>query len=58
MTYYKFYHYDPSLAATCIFAVIFGILTVWHIYLVYKHRTWYFIPVIIGGICTFFPFAR
>jgi hypothetical protein len=51
--YYKYYHYDPSLAAGCVFAVLFGILTVWHTILVVRYRTWSFIPVIIGGICTY-----
>ncbi|CZR58658.1 related to RTM1 protein [Phialocephala subalpina] len=47
---YKYYHYDPSLAAACIFAVVFGITTIWHSILIAKHRTWYFIPMLVGGI--------
>ena len=50
-TYYKFYHYEPSLIAACIFAVLFGFSTVWHVDLIAKHRTWCFIPVVIGGTC-------
>ena len=53
MTHYKYYGYDPSLASACIFTVLFGLSTLWHSFLVFKHRTWYFIPVIVGGICMF-----
>ncbi|CAM1502539.1 Fc.00g045230.m01.CDS01 [Cosmosporella sp. VM-42] len=50
MTYYKYYHYDPSLAGACIFAILFGLSTIWHLVLLAKHRTWRFVPVVIGGI--------
>ncbi|KAJ8098111.1 RTA-like protein [Lipomyces tetrasporus] len=50
MTYYKYYHYDPSLAGACIFAVLFGLSTAWHIAQIFIHRTWYLIPVVIGGV--------
>ncbi|KAH8812534.1 RTA1 like protein-domain-containing protein [Xylogone sp. PMI_703] len=48
--HFKFYHYDPSFAGACIMAVLFGALTIWHSILVAKRRTWYFIPLVIGGI--------
>jgi hypothetical protein len=51
--HFKFYHYDPSLAGACVFAVLFGLSTLWHLILIIKHRTWYFIPVVVGGICVF-----
>ncbi len=50
--HFKFYHYDPSLAGACVFAVLFGVATIWHAILITKHRTLYFIPLLIGGICT------
>ena len=49
----KYYHYLPSLAAACLFAILFGVATVWHVFLIAKHRTWYFVPVVVGGICTY-----
>lgn len=49
--YYKYYHYDPSIVASCIFAVLFGVSTALHVLLIFKHRTWFFIPVIGGGLC-------
>lgn len=53
MPYYKYYHYDPSLAASIIFAILFGLTAGWHIFLLVRNRTWYFIPVVVGGICAF-----
>lgn len=49
--YYKYYHYLPSLAAACIFAVLFGALTIWQAILIIKRKTWYFLPVVVGGVC-------
>jgi len=48
--YYKFYHYDPSFAAAILFTILFGLTSIWHLFLIYTHRTWYFIPMLIGGI--------
>ncbi|KAK5689536.1 hypothetical protein LTR97_012876 [Elasticomyces elasticus] len=50
MVYYKYYHYDPSLAASVLFAILFGITTAWHMLQLAKSRSWYFIPVLLGGI--------
>ncbi|KAK3674619.1 hypothetical protein LTR78_005341 [Recurvomyces mirabilis] len=50
---FKYYEYDPSIAAACTFAVIFGLLTTWHMLLIVKHKTWYFIPLIVGGLFEF-----
>lgn len=49
--YYKYYHFRPSLAAACLFAILFGVSTLWHMFLIAKRKTWYFIPLLIGGIC-------
>ncbi|OAA67976.1 RTA-like protein [Niveomyces insectorum RCEF 264] len=48
--YYKYYHYDPSLAASCLFAVLFGLSTTWHSVVLVRRRTWYLIPVVVGGL--------
>lgn len=48
---YKYYHYEPSFPAAIIMAVVFGLSTTWHGFLIAKHRTWYFIPLVIGGTC-------
>jgi hypothetical protein len=46
---FKYYYYDPSLAAAAIFALLFLLTTAIHLYLLGRTRTWYFIPFLIGG---------
>lgn len=52
-SHYKFYHYYPSLAGASVFLVLFGVSTLWHAILIARHRTWYFITLVIGGICKY-----
>ncbi|KAH8593539.1 RTA1 like protein-domain-containing protein [Bisporella sp. PMI_857] len=47
---YIFYHYNPSSAAAIIFVVLFGLSSLYHVFQLTHHRTWYFIPFVIGGI--------
>ncbi|KAH7129829.1 RTA1 like protein-domain-containing protein [Dactylonectria estremocensis] len=47
---FVFYHYDPSLAAACIFIALFGASALLHLWQVIKLRAWYFIPFVIGCI--------
>lgn len=51
MAGFKYYHYDPSFAAAVIFALVFGIATIRHGQLLFKNKTWYFFPFLIGCIC-------
>ncbi|KAF2999887.1 hypothetical protein E8E13_008297 [Curvularia kusanoi] len=44
------YRYHPSKAAALVFVVAFALTTILHVYQVCKRRTWYFIPLIVGGI--------
>ncbi|KAK2743640.1 hypothetical protein FQN57_004749 [Myotisia sp. PD_48] len=46
---YVFYHYHPSLSAAVVFIVIFTFSTIYHMYLLFRRRTWFFIPFVIGG---------
>lgn len=48
---FKYYHYDPSLAAAAVILVLFAISTLVHLFQLIRFRTWYFIPFVIGGIC-------
>jgi len=50
---FKYYRYHPSLAGAIIFAVIFGVSTAYHSIQIAKFRTWYFIPLLVGGVCTY-----
>ncbi|KAH7369989.1 RTA1 like protein-domain-containing protein [Rhexocercosporidium sp. MPI-PUGE-AT-0058] len=46
---WKAYRYDPSLVAAIIFIVCFLLTTFFHSYQLVRTRTWYFIPLCIGG---------
>ncbi|KAJ4354222.1 uncharacterized protein N0V89_005956 [Didymosphaeria variabile] len=52
-TRFVLYRYVPSLPAAIIFVVLFGLTTFYHIFQVGRKRTWYFIPLAIGGIFEF-----
>lgn len=48
---YKLYQYDPSFPAAIAAIVLFGIASFYHVWLIKRHRSWYFIPFTIGGFC-------
>ncbi|GME29018.1 RTA-like protein [Neofusicoccum parvum] len=48
---FVFYRYHPSLAAAVIFIIAFLSTTCWHCWQCVRTRTWYFVPLIIGGFC-------
>lgn len=48
---YKLYHYDPSVVAAVVFALLFMISLLWHIFQFIRHRIWFFIPFVVGVIC-------
>lgn len=45
------YEYYPSMAAAVIFVVLFGTVTLLHSFHLFRTRTWFFIPLVIGGYC-------
>ncbi|KAK4097697.1 RTA1-domain-containing protein [Parathielavia hyrcaniae] len=47
---FKFYHYDPSLAANVVFVILFAIVAIGHVWLLVRKKVWYFIPFVIGCI--------
>ncbi|GAB1739773.1 hypothetical protein NU219Hw_g4710t1 [Hortaea werneckii] len=47
---HKLYHYDPSVVAAVVFALLFIISLLWHIFQLIRHRAWFFIPFVIGVI--------
>ena len=47
---FAYYRYEPSLAAAVIFTILFFLTTSAHAFQLLRHRTWYFIPLLIGGI--------
>ena len=48
---WQYYRYNPSLAAAAIFIVLFLSTTTFHLYQLIRTRTWYFIPLVVGGFC-------
>ena len=48
---FQYYLYTPSLAAAIVFVVVFAISTSLHLWQGIRGRTWYMIPLIIGGTC-------
>lgn len=57
---YPLWHYIPNRPAAIIFTVLFGLATVVHSVLMFRHRTWFCIPFIIGGLCKLYssPFRN
>ncbi|KAK9238658.1 RTA1 like protein-domain-containing protein [Lipomyces kononenkoae] len=46
---WEYYRYNPSLVAAIIFAVLFSLVTIVHVCLLLRTKTWYFIPLAVGG---------
>ncbi|KAJ4247523.1 hypothetical protein NW762_013202 [Fusarium torreyae] len=55
MAGFTFYNYEPSLVAAVIFVIIFVVTTLFHLWQMFRYRTWYFIPFLIG--CLFEAFG-
>ncbi|KAH7080172.1 RTA1 like protein-domain-containing protein [Paraphoma chrysanthemicola] len=54
---YPLYKYDPSLAAAVIFCILFLLTTILHTYQMWRKRTWFLIPLVIGGYFEFVGYA-
>ncbi|KAM6522980.1 hypothetical protein FALCPG4_012587 [Fusarium falciforme] len=46
----NYYRYEPSLAASIIFFVIFALSSALHLYQIIQTRTWYFLPFFVGSL--------
>lgn len=49
---FVFYAYTPSKAAAAIMCIVFFATALVQIWMMVRQRTWYFIPFIIGCLCT------
>jgi hypothetical protein len=47
-----YYPYTPSEVAGWLFMALFAAVTLAHVGHMFWVKTWYFIPLILGGICT------
>jgi hypothetical protein len=45
------YRYVPSMVAAVMFVVVFALTTILHTFQLVKKRTWYFVPLVVGGLC-------
>ncbi|KAL4801940.1 RTA1 like protein-domain-containing protein [Aspergillus unguis] len=50
---WKPYYYDPSMAAAVIFIILYGIVTGLHTHHLFRTRTWFLIPLVLGGYFEF-----
>lgn len=48
---FKLYRYVPSLTAAVIMTVLFGGLSTAHIFRLVRNKTWFCVPLVVGGIC-------
>ncbi|KAM0231807.1 hypothetical protein ACHAP5_010963 [Fusarium lateritium] len=48
MAGFSFYNYEPSLPAAAAFVIIFSTTALIHMWQMLRHRTWYFVPFLIG----------
>lgn len=48
---FAFYRYNPSMGGAVCFTLLFMGTTFYHIFQLFKTRTWFFIPFVIGGLC-------
>lgn len=54
----NYYDYTPSLAAAVVFLILFGSVTGYHVWLLLRNKTWFFIVFVLGGICQSLSFVR
>jgi len=47
---FAYFRYQPSLAAAIVFAVLFALTTTAHAFQLVRQKTWYFVPLLIGGV--------
>ena len=47
------YTYYPSMGAAVVFIILFAIVTLLHTFHLFRTRTWFFVPLVIGGYCTY-----
>lgn len=55
MSEYSFYHYNPSVAAAVIALTCYGASTGFHIFQLWKLRSWFFTTFVVGAISKTVP---
>ncbi|PYH78744.1 RTA1 like protein [Aspergillus uvarum CBS 121591] len=54
---FRYFYYNPSLAAAVIFIICFLFTSIWHTYQLFRTRTWFFIPFLVGGYFEFIGYC-
>ncbi|KAL7949784.1 RTA1 like domain-containing protein [Trichoderma barbatum] len=54
---FAFYRYTPSIAAAAVFCILFFLSTLLHFLQMWKTRSWYLTPLVIGCLFEFIGFA-
>ncbi|RFN48485.1 hypothetical protein FIE12Z_7294 [Fusarium flagelliforme] len=54
---FALYHYDPSMAGGVIFTLLFIGTTLLHIWQLYRGRSWFTIPLAVGGLFQLIGYA-
>lgn len=52
---HRLYPFDPSTAAAAIYAVVFGILTVGHLFRMFRSKQWFMSIMVVGSGCKSIP---
>lgn len=47
----KYYDYEPNRPANIIFVALFAAVTLAHTFFMFRMKTWYFIPFVVGILC-------
>lgn len=49
---YALFPYDPSKVGAILFAVLFGLSTIYHLFQMIRGRAWFYTAFVIGSIST------
>ena len=52
---FELYRYSPSLIAAAIFVILFGVASAVHAWQLIRVRSWYLVPLLVGGLCECLP---
>lgn len=55
--FHDFYKYTPSKAAAIVFIILFLITSCVHFFQLIKGRVWFYIPLVVGGICACYSYT-
>lgn len=50
---FRLYHYDPTVVGAVIFTILFLATTLLHSWQLIRGRSWFVIPLTLGGFCKF-----